>query len=117
MAKHHKRPSGQQRNGEFNNFDLNNFDLSQFSGLLNNFNSNQLSGLLNNVDLNQITSMIQGMNPGNGGNTDVKSKPSPVINDKRIELLNALKPLVDSEKSLLLDKIIQLYTISRIVRK
>jgi hypothetical protein len=117
MSKHNKKHSSQQVNNGFNNFDFNNLDINQFSNLLNNFNPNQLAGLLNNVDINQLTSMLQGMNLNSGANANVKSKANTVINDRRIELLNAIKPLVDSEKSLLIDRIIQLYTISRIVKK
>jgi hypothetical protein len=108
MGKHSKKHS----RGEGSNA-TNNFDLSQMGNLLN-MDPNQLSGLLNNVDLSQLSSMLQGMNSGSGGGS--ASTPQGSY-DKRLELLNAMKPLVDAEKSQLIDSIIQIYNISRIMKK
>jgi hypothetical protein len=82
--------------------------------LLNNINPNQLSNMLNNVDMSQLSSMLQGFNAPSG---KTSSQPQSGSNDKRLELLNAIKPLVDADKSKLIDSIIQMYTISRIVKR
>lgn len=112
MSKNSRKHNRQQDNNGMNNFDLGNFDMSQMGSLLNNINPNQLSGLLNNVDLNQVTSMLQGMSGSNSPNVE-----QPVSSDKRLELLNAIRPLVDADKSKLIDTMIQIYNISRIVKK
>ncbi len=110
MARHRKHRSVQENNGE------NNFDMSQLGNLFN-MNPNQLSGLLNNIDMNQISSMLQGMNGGSSGSGGGNTTSSQGSYDKRMELLNAMKPLVDAEKSQLIDSIIQIYNISRIMKK
>jgi hypothetical protein len=115
MSKHRKKHNRQQDNNDANNFDLNNFDMSQMGSLLNNINPNQIAGLLNNVDLNQLTSMFQGMSSNNSQNSQVA--PVPSGGDKRLELLNAIKPLVDADKSRLIDTMIQVYAISKIMKK
>ena len=113
MGKHGKKNNSQQEN----NNGKNNFDMSKMGNLLN-MDPNQLSGLLNNVDLNQLSSMFQGMGGGgSGGGNSASSGAQQVGQDKRMELLNAIRPLVDSEKSQLLDSIIQIYNISRIIKK
>ncbi|ERI89407.1 hypothetical protein HMPREF1982_04678 [Clostridiales bacterium oral taxon 876 str. F0540] len=112
MSKRSRKHNRQQENSGMNNFDFSNFDMSQMGNLLNNINPNQLSGLLNNVDLNQVTSMLQGMGVNNSPNVEQSN-----YNDKRLELLNAIRPLVDADKSKLIDTMIQIYNISRIVKK
>ena len=114
MGKHNKKNNREQEN----NNGMNNFDMSQIGGLLNNMNPNQLSGLLNNIDLNQLSSMFKGMGGGgSGGSTSSGSGEQQVGHDKRMEILNSIRPLVNSERSQLLDSIIQIYNISRIMKK
>lgn len=114
MSKHrkHNRQRGSDNGGNSN------FDVSQLGGLFNNMNPNQMAGLLNNVDMNQLSSVLQGFmgNSGEGGNAG-ETSAAPLANDRRIELLNAIKPLVDAEKSRLIDSILQVYTITRIIKK
>lgn len=113
LGKHKKKHSNKSNSGT-NNFDLNNIDMSQMNNLLNNFNPNQLAGMLNNIDMNQISSMLQGM----GGSSDQGvPEPAPKSNDKRLELLHAMKPLVDAEKSKLIDSIIGIYNLSKVIKK
>jgi hypothetical protein len=113
MGKHSKKHNRQQENNKGSN----NFDMSQMGNLLN-MDPNQLSGLLNNIDLSQLSSMFQGIGGGgSGGTSSAGSGGQQIGQDKRMELLNAIKPLVDSEKSQLLDSIIQIYNISRIMKK
>jgi hypothetical protein len=110
LGKHSKKHNRDQGNN-------NNFDMSQMGNLFN-MDPNQLSGLLNNIDMNQINSMLQGMTGGSssGGAGGTSSAPQGNY-DKRMELLNAMKPLVDAEKSRMIDSIIQIYNISRIMKK
>ncbi len=93
--------------------------MSQMGNLFN-MDPNQLSGLLNNIDMNQVNSMLQGMTGGSssgGAGAGGTSSVPQGGHDKRMELLNAMKPLVDAEKSRLIDSIIQIYNISRIMKK
>jgi hypothetical protein len=111
MGKHKKHKSQQGNNGS------NNFDMSQMGNLFN-MDPNQLAGLLNNIDMNQVSSLLQGMNGGGSGGGGSSSSSAPQGSyDKRLELLNAMKPLVDAEKSQLIDQIIQIYNISRIMKR
>jgi hypothetical protein len=110
MAKHRKH--NRQQGGD----NTNNFDMSQMGNLLN-MNPNQLSGLLNNVDLNQLSSMFQGMSSNSGGSENTGGNVQQPSGDKRMDILNAIRPLVDAEKSQLIDSIIQIYNISRIIKR
>lgn len=113
MSKHSRKHNRQ-------NYDNRNNDAgeNQMGNPFNNMNPNQLAGMLNNVNLNQLSSMLQGFmgnNQGVGNITENNNVSSGV--DRRIELLNAIKPLVDAEKSKLIDSILQVYTITRIMKK
>jgi hypothetical protein len=116
MSKHRRKHRDQSGNDFNNGFDLGNFDLGQMGNLLNNIDPNQLSGLLNNIDMSQLSSMFQGGSPENQGKSS-SGGSNKVSGDRRMELLNALKPMVDADKSRLLDSIIQLYAISKIIKK
>jgi hypothetical protein len=118
MSKHSKKHREKRQSNSSNGFDLNNFDLSQMGNLFNNINPNQLSNMLNNIDMNQLSGMLQGFNnQGNENSTNVSGQQQSGVGDKRIELLNAIKPLVDADKTRIIDSIIQMYTISKIVKK
>ena len=106
MSKHSKKHSRQQEYNDGNNFDMNNM-----GNLFNNINPNQLSGLLNNIDLSQLSSMFQGTSENHSPNVQSGG------GDRRLELLNALKPMVDADKSRMIDSIIQIYNISKIMRR
>lgn len=113
MSKHSRKHSRQRDDDRGSNFDMN-----QMGSLFNNMNPNQLAGLLNNVDMNQLSSMFQGfMNGNQDGDGTSRSGTAPAGMDRRVELLNAIKPLVDAEKSKLIDSILQVYTITRIIKK
>jgi len=116
MSKHRRKHRDRNGNDFNNGFDLGNFDLGQMGNLLNNVDPNQLSGLLNNIDMSQLSSMFQGGAPESQEKSSLGSS-GKVSGDRRIELLNAIKPLVDADKSRLLDSIIQLYAISKIIKK
>ena len=115
MGKHNKK----HNRYDGNNSGKSNADMNQMGNLFN-MDPNQLSGLLNNVDLSQLSSMLQGMGGGNSsgsGNSSAAPGGQQEGQDKRMELLNAIRPLVDAEKSQLIDSIIQIYNISRIMKK
>lgn len=93
----------------------NGFDLSNMGNLLNNINPNQLAGMLNGIDMNQLSSMVQNFS---GNQSQAQNNGASIANNTRsIELLNAIKPLVDAEKSQLIDSVIQLYSITKIIKK
>lgn len=108
MSKHskkHKRYHDEDKN--------NNFDINQIGNLFSNMDPNQLTGLLNNVDLDQLSSMVQSFMNGGQNENNVSFKGM----DKRIEILNAMKPLVDNDKSKLIDSILQIYNITRLMKR
>jgi hypothetical protein len=112
MSKQRKKHNNTNAN---NGFDFKNFDINNMGNLLNNMNPNQLAGILNGIDINQLKNMFQNFNANQEQGQD-----GPRIannNTKSVELLNAIKPMVNAERSQLIDSIIQLYTISRIIKK
>ncbi|MCM0649847.1 hypothetical protein NBE98_15885 [Clostridium swellfunianum] len=116
MGKHNRKHNRNKEDNNQGNNNLNNFDMGQVGNLLN-MDPSQLSGMLNNIDMNQISSMLQGMGGGGSASKGGESNMTQGNYDKRMELLNAMKPLVDAEKSQLIDSIIQIYNISRIMKK
>ncbi|MCM8709785.1 hypothetical protein M2651_01955 [Clostridium sp. SYSU_GA19001] len=99
----HRRTHNNESNDRMNNFDLSNFDM------------NQMGNLLNNIDMNQLSSIIHGFT-GSSNSSSAGKAPS-AISDRRVQLLNAIKPLVDAEKSKLIDSILQIYTITSLMKK
>jgi len=108
MSKRKKHNNNTNTN---NGFDMNNLDVNNIGSLLNNINPNQLAGLLNNVDINQLKNMFTGFS------NNQEAQGNPIGNIRSVELLNAMKPLVNAERSQLIDSIIQLYNISQIIKK
>ncbi|SKA80836.1 hypothetical protein SAMN05428976_104121 [Clostridium sp. USBA 49] len=108
MSKHSKKQKRYHDEDRNNNFDIN-----QIGNLFSNMDPNQLTGLLNNVDLSQLSSMVQNFMSGEQTENNVSFKEM----DKRIEILNAMKPLVDSDKSKLIDSILQIYNITRLMKR
>lgn len=91
--------------------------------IINSTNSNgnnNLMELLNNIDQEQISSLLSSLNLGNinsAENNDSNSDTNRNDNDKTLQILNAIKPMVNAERGELIDRLIQLYTISRIINK
>jgi hypothetical protein len=75
---------------------------------------NNLANLLSNIDMSQLSDFMS--NLGMNSEED-NANGSTGVNDKRIELLSAIKPMLDSEKGQILDTIMQLYGISKILKK
>lgn len=121
MGKHRKKHNKRnvQRTASPNYFNPEN--LNDISSLLNNVDVNQLASMLNNIDISQVSSMLSGLNSGGSGNENENesrnyNQHSSGQGDKRVEILNAIKPLMDEEKGNLINSIIQLYTISKILK-
>lgn len=120
MASHRKHRSDDEYDNEMNsttnsksNSSNDNDVNTQNTGLdFSNIDMGQLSNLLNNVDLSQLSSLFGSMNMGPSGS----AAPSG-LGDRRIQLLNAVKPLVPSERADIIDLIMQIYTISKILKR
>lgn len=73
-----------------------------------------IAALLNTIDLNKITSMLGGLNnslpvntSGNGANRDQGAE------ERKIELANALRTLINADKSELLQVALQIYAATK----
>jgi hypothetical protein len=109
MSKQSKKHNSKTNNG----FDLNNFDVNNLGSILGNMNPNQLAGILNGIDINQLKGMFQGFNSA----SNQEGERNQIGSSRSIEILNSIKPLVNAERSQLIDSIIQIYTISKIIKK
>ncbi|MFT8314160.1 MAG: hypothetical protein ABF633_07855 [Clostridium sp.] len=97
-----------------------NMDFGNLAGMLKNVDMSQIMNLLGSVDMNQMSSLFGSMsggggNSGNGGSTGNTARYSGG-RGREFELLNAIKPMVSPERGDLIDIILQIYTISKILR-
>ena len=95
-----------------------NMDFGNLAGMLKNVDMSQIMNLLGSVDMSQISSMFGSMS-GGGGNASAGAESGPIIGRGRgreFEVLNAIKPMVSSERADLIDIILQIYAISKILR-
>lgn len=93
--------------------DGNNDSFGNLAGLFKNIDMSQIMSLLGSVDISQVSSLfgsMGGMNPEETGNDFVPS------GGKAYKVLNALKPMVNSDQADLIDMILQIYTISKILK-
>lgn len=87
-----------------------NSDLGDIAGLLKNVDISQVLNLLSSIDISQLSSLFGFANTKpEGGNVHRKG-------NREIEVLNAIKPMVNSERGELIDMILQIYSISRILK-
>lgn len=111
-----------------NPMDFSNIDFSQIASMLQNVDMNQLSSMLSGMGglggLGNLAGMFMGGAPGaaaGGGAPTQGRQPMPgaipFTGDRRIDLLNAVRPMVTPERAGIIDMIIQLYTISKILRR
>lgn len=77
-------------------------------------NKSDLNNILQNIDMNQIMSIFNSLNTNPTTDLEVK-KDTVQKKNKEIELLKALKPLMNDERGHIIDAIIQFYAISKIL--
>ncbi|GAA0718027.1 hypothetical protein GCM10008905_04250 [Clostridium malenominatum] len=89
-------------------------------------NNNNIMDLLNNIDEDQISSLLSNFNLGNLGNLGNMNNSginnnninlNNVEKDETLQLLYAIKPMVNAERGAIIEKIIQLYSIGRMLKK
>lgn len=96
-----------------------NIDFENLAGILKNVDISQIMNLLGSVDMNQISSLFGSFSGGGGGrgNDSQEYEAAPFGGrGKEYEVLNAIKPMVSPERGDLIDIILQIYTISKILR-
>ncbi len=94
-----------------NNDNFANMDFGNLAGLFKNIDISQIMSLLGSVDIGQLSSLF---GPMGMKSADINEKRPR--GNKEFEVLNALKPMVNSDKADLIDMILQIYTISKILR-
>lgn len=77
----------------------------------------QIYNSLNNMNLNELSSLFENIIGNMDNNTDNPASNLCNINNKGVGILNALKPLLPDEKVKLINIVLQLYTISTILRR
>lgn len=95
-----------------------NIDFESLAGLLKNVDISQIMNLLGSVDMNQISSLFGSFSGGAGRGNDSPDFEVPSFGgrSREYEVLNAIKPMVSPERGDLIDIILQIYTISKILR-
>lgn len=94
-----------------NNDGFANMDFGNLAGLLKNIDMSQIMSLLGSVDMGQLSSLF-----GAGGMNSADTNEQKPRGNKEFQVLNALKPMVSSDRADLIDMILQIYTISKILR-
>lgn len=77
-------------------------------------NINNLGQLLNNIDINQVMGQLSQMMGSSQQGTQQPQRQT--ASDPRLELLQAMKPFLNSRRGMMIDKIGQLYAITRMVQ-
>jgi hypothetical protein len=89
---------------------------------------NNLASLLNNIDMSQLSDFMSSLGINNKEEDTGSSVAAGIgnavgngigtgVNDRRLEVMSALRPMLDTDKVQILDTIIQLYGISKILKK
>ena len=101
-------------------------DEAGINGLdLSKIDFGQVADLMKKIDISQISSMLSGLgglgNLGGSASEPTKNEgdrsQGGVGGGRRVELLNAIRPMVTPQRADLIDVIMQLYSISKILRK
>ncbi|NFG94005.1 hypothetical protein FC815_13590 [Clostridium botulinum] len=106
MSKHKKKHKDRYDNRNGNNLDMNN-----------------IQNMLNNIDMNQLSNIMSSLNKGNNNYNNMNNylfynmSPNQMHNDYTLQFLNMLRPMVNPDKKDLLDKLIQIYYVSRLMKK
>jgi hypothetical protein len=83
----------------------------------NGFDFGQLAGILKNVDIGQIASLLGNFGGFAGGAPAGSGGPGlRYAGDRRMDILNALKPMVSEDRANIIDVIMQFYSIARILK-
>lgn len=88
---------------------LDKLDLGGLSSLLKNVDISQVMNLLNTVDISQLASLF-------GSSNRETNVASGKRRSKEVEVLSAIKPMVNSQRGELIDMILQVYAISKILK-
>lgn len=115
------RDRRRDRNGNRENVQSSN----NINSAINNMNGNNIMDMLNNIDQDQLNSIMQslGVNNslmGNMGNADDMTSGGnmanmPPVQDKTLQLLYTLKPMLTPDKAILIDRIIQIYSLGKVM--
>ena len=83
----------------------------------NNIDMSQLSSMLNNIDMSKLSSILGNNMFGSGDSQgDSQENAANILQgDKSAAIINAIKPLMSSERAQILDMILQLYNISKLI--
>lgn len=108
MGNHRNKNTQPVNNNDNNNNDTN----SGSTGGQPNLNN--LGQLLNNIDINQVMGQLSQMM---GSSQQRQTQPQRAsVNDPRLDLLQAMKPFLNTRRGVMIDKIGQLYAITRIIQ-
>lgn len=102
--------SRHRRHSRYEEEDIRESNTQQSGSPFGNFNIGNLAGIVNSIDVNQLTSAINRAGE-ELDNYDSDDEP------RNGEIIRALRTLINSDKALLLQTIIQLYASSRNQRK
>lgn len=119
MSRHKKHRRHIDHSKENNN-KKSTFDINTIADLLNNIKPEDLSALLStfnlgsskNVNQNELIQEDETMSK-----PDQDEVQNTASSNTTMDLLTAIKPLVSYERGEILDKIIQIYSISNIIKK
>lgn len=92
---------------------------------MSNMNGNNIMDMLNNIDQDQLNSIMQSLGVsnslmGNMENADDMTSGGnmanmPPMQDKTLQLLYTLKPMLTPDKAILIDRIIQIYSLGKVM--
>ncbi|EPS50412.1 hypothetical protein CFSAN002367_12114 [Clostridium botulinum CFSAN002367] len=133
--------STKKHKDRYDNGNGNNLDMNNIQNMLNNIDMNQLSNIMsslnkgnnnynnhNNYDddydddetydsNNSFNNMNNNVNNNMNKNLFNNMNPNQMQNDYTLQFLNMLRPMVNPDKKDLLDKLIQIYYVSRLMKK
>lgn len=93
---------------------LDNLDLGNLAGLLKNVDINQIFNLLNSIDIGQLSSLFGSTNMNT--NVNANANAGNIRGGKEVQVLSAIRPMVNSQRAELIDMILQIYSISKILK-
>ncbi|OFI06100.1 hypothetical protein CLOACE_12430 [Clostridium acetireducens DSM 10703] len=130
MSKHkkHKKHKEKERTLDFNNIDV-----AQLAQMLSNIDIDKVSQELSKLNIDENVIKENNKENNKEDNLNIKDKDTKYLehktsrdknnvakayeDDKTIKVLKAIKPMVNAQRCQIIDKIIQLYSIGRIINK